>query len=77
MEPILLYHRPADECVEYLLGNPLYADKMDFIPVKHFDAKGDRIFDETISGCQAWEKARMVVVTVRSGITIPAPLHRW
>lgn len=35
-EPIVLYMRESDKCVEYLLSNPLFADHINFVPVKHY-----------------------------------------
>jgi hypothetical protein len=32
----------------------MFADHMHFVPVKHYDANGHRIFCEAISGMQAW-----------------------
>jgi hypothetical protein len=54
-EPIFLYKRDAVECVEYLLNCPLFADHIDLVPVKHYTANGKRVFNEPISGMQAWE----------------------
>jgi hypothetical protein len=54
-EPIVLYMRDAAECVEYLLNNPMFADRMNFVPVKHFTADGKRVFSEPVSATQAWE----------------------
>jgi hypothetical protein len=67
-EPIVLYYRDAEECVEYLLNNPLFADCMDFVPVKHYGEDGHRIFTEPISGQRAWS------VQVLSIITLSLPL---
>jgi hypothetical protein len=53
-EPILFYKRDVGECVEYMLSDPMFADHMHFVPVKHYDANGHRIFCEAISGMQAW-----------------------
>jgi hypothetical protein len=41
--------------VEYLLNNPMFADRMNFVPVKHFTADGKRVFSEPVSATQAWE----------------------
>ena len=32
-EPTFLFYCDSLECVEYLFGNPLFADSMDFHPV--------------------------------------------
>ena len=53
-EPVVLFKRDAVECVQYLLNNPLFADHISFIPVKHFAINGDRVFREPISGFKAW-----------------------
>ena len=54
-EPIILYMRDAEEITEYLFGNPLFAGHMNLVPVKHFDKDGKRIWNEPISGSQAWD----------------------
>lgn len=54
-EPIIMYMRNTEACVEYLLNNPLFSDRMNFVPVKHFTADGKRVFSETVSAFQAWE----------------------
>ena len=33
-EPMFLFYRDALDCVEYLLGNPLFSDCMDFCPIQ-------------------------------------------
>jgi hypothetical protein len=54
-EPIILYYRDSAECVQYLLSNPLFADHMDFTPVRHYAANGKRVVSEAVSAQQAWE----------------------
>lgn len=55
LEPILLYKRNAQECVEYLFNSPLFIDHMNLVPVKHFTADGKQVFREPVSGMQAWK----------------------
>ena len=33
-EPMLLFYCDALDCVEYLFGNPVFANRMDFCPVR-------------------------------------------
>src|ERR1700753_559437 len=54
-EPLVLYYRDAQACVEHILSNPLFADCMNFIPVKHYDSQGNRFNDEPLSAQQAWD----------------------
>jgi hypothetical protein len=54
-DPIILYKRNTAECVGYLLNNPLFADKVNFVPVKYYTSDGKRVFREALSGVQAWE----------------------
>ena len=53
--PIILYKRDALECVEYLFNNPLFANNMNYIPVKHFTADDKRVITEPISARAAWD----------------------
>lgn len=55
VEPIIIYKRDAQECVEYLFNNPLFADKMSYRPVKYFTADNKRVVREPASGLQAWQ----------------------
>jgi hypothetical protein len=56
-EPMLLFYRDALDCVEYLFGNPLFGDKMDFCPVRLYsDAERTiRMYTEWMTGNAAWE----------------------
>jgi hypothetical protein len=55
MEPIILYYRDSVECVRYLLNNPLFANCMNFVPVKHYTSNGKRVVKEAVSAQQAWQ----------------------
>jgi hypothetical protein len=56
-EPTFLFYRDSLDCVEYLLGNPLFADSMDFCPVRLYqDAEQTvRVYTEWLTGNAAWE----------------------
>ena len=56
-EPMFLFYRDALDCVEYLLGNPLFSDCMDFCPTRLYqDAEQTiRIYTEWVTGNTAWE----------------------
>ena len=32
-EPMFLFYRDTLDCVEYLFGNPLFANRIDFCPI--------------------------------------------
>ena len=54
---MFLFYRDSLDCVEYLLGNPLFADCMDFSPVRLYqDAEQTiRVYTEWLTGNTAWE----------------------
>jgi hypothetical protein len=56
-EPMYLFYRDALDCVEYLFGNPLFSNHMDFCPVRLYqDAEQTiRVYSEWMSGNAAWE----------------------
>lgn len=55
LEPLTVFHRDAAECAEYLFNNPIFADHIDLVPVRHFNVKHERVLTDPISGVQAWE----------------------
>lgn len=59
--PIVLYHRDAVECTEYILNNPLFGKHMSFVPVQHFDDDGNRVIKDPISAQQAWETQVFII----------------
>lgn len=56
-EPMYLFYRDALECVEYVFGNPLFANHMDFSPVRLYqDAEHTiRVYSEWMTGDAAWD----------------------
>lgn len=54
---MFLFYRDTLECVEYLLGNPLFSDCMDFCPTRLYqDAEQTiHIYTEWVTGNAAWE----------------------
>ena len=56
-EPMFLFYRDALDCVEYLLGNPLFSDCIDFCPVRLYqDAEHTiRVYMEWVTGNATWE----------------------
>ena len=56
-EPMHFFYRDALDCVEYLFGSPLFADKMDFSPVRLYrDAEQTiRVYSEWMTGDAAWD----------------------
>src|ERR1700748_3621649 len=55
VEPIQLYYRNTEDCVQSLFGNPLFADHMTYTPYRQFDTDGVRIFSEWMTGDNAWK----------------------
>ena len=51
-ELMFLFYRDVLECVEYLLGNPLFSDHIDLCPIRLYrDAeKTIRIYTEWVTG---------------------------
>jgi len=56
-EPTFLFYRDSLDCVEYLLGNPLFMDCMDFCLIRLYqDAEQTiRVYTEWLTGNAAWE----------------------
>ncbi|KAF9791894.1 hypothetical protein BJ322DRAFT_996733, partial [Thelephora terrestris] len=56
-ELMFLSYRDSLDCVEYLLGNPLFADTMDFCPIKFYQdsEKTIRVYTEWLTRNVAWE----------------------
>ena len=54
---MFLFYRDSLDCVEYLLGNPLFADCMDFSPVRLYQDAEQTIcvYTEWLTGNTAWE----------------------
>ncbi|TDL13388.1 hypothetical protein BD410DRAFT_810597, partial [Rickenella mellea] len=57
--PLVFHYRDSLECYEYLFGNPLFRDHMEFVPRKVFttneNGKRIRIYDEIMTGDRVWE----------------------
>jgi hypothetical protein len=56
-EPMHLFYRDTLDCVEYIFGNPLFANHMDFHPVRvyHDMERTIRVYSEWMTGDVAWE----------------------
>ena len=56
-EPMHLFFRDALDCVEYLFGNPLFAEHMDFSPTRLYrdTEQTIRIYSEWLTGNIAWD----------------------
>lgn len=52
-----LYYRDPIECVEFLFGNPLFADHMEYVPEKLYTAadKLKRVYAGWMTSDSAWE----------------------
>lgn len=55
--PTFLFYRDALECVEYLFGNPIFANGIDFCPARlyHDSEQTIRMYTEWMTGNAAWE----------------------
>ena len=55
-DPLTLYYRDGLDCFKFLLGNPLFADYMDFSPRHEYvdEDKSERLFNEIMTGDLAW-----------------------
>ena len=40
-----------------MLENPKFADHFDYAPVQKYDAKGDHVYENFMSGNWAWKQA--------------------
>lgn len=56
-EPMHLFYRDALDCVEYIFGNPLFANHMDFCPVRLYQNMEQtiRVYGEWMTGDVAWK----------------------
>ena len=54
---MFLFYRDSLDCIEYLLGNPLFADCMDFCPVHFYQdvEQTIQIYTEWLTADAAWE----------------------
>lgn len=52
-----VWFRDVDLTVQHLLANPDFADDIDFVPYREFDAKGERRYCDFFSGDWVWEQA--------------------
>lgn len=55
--PIRLFWRDPVECLEALFSNPLFHDKLDFVPRRVYTtaARLTRVYSEWLTGNFAWE----------------------
>ena len=54
-DPLVLYYRDPVECIEFLMKNPLFSGKICYQLHKVFDASGNRVYGEWITGDGAWD----------------------
>lgn len=54
-QPQTLYYRDINEAVDYLFGNPTFAESMDYAPRRIFEASGKRVFHEFYTGDGWWD----------------------
>ena len=59
--PQTVYYRDPHKVVDYIFGNPSFADTMEYVPRQVFEADGKtRLYHEFTTG-DAWEKAQVSV----------------
>ena len=56
-DPLTLYYRDGLECFEFLFGNPLFLDHMEYIPRHEFTTgeSSERLYNEMMTGDRAWD----------------------
>lgn len=55
-DPLTLYYRNGLECFQFLFGNPLFLDHMDYVPRRESTTgeKPERLYNELMTGDRAW-----------------------
>lgn len=53
---MVLYYRDALECFEFLFGNPLFRDYMEYVPRREFTTgeEPERLYSEILTADMAW-----------------------
>lgn len=61
--PMTLYYRDGLECFEFLFGNPLFRDQMDYKPRREYSGtdKSERLYNEIMTGDKAWALQARVI----------------
>ncbi|KAG8971131.1 hypothetical protein FRC05_011500 [Tulasnella sp. 425] len=54
-QPQTLYYHDINEAVDYLFGNPTFAESMDYAPCRIFEASGKRVFHKFYTGDGWWD----------------------
>ena len=55
-DPLTLYYRDGLQCFEFLFGNPLFLDHMEYVPRREFTTGegSERLYNEMMTGDRAW-----------------------
>ena len=72
-DPLVLYYRDALECFEFLFGNPLFRDYMEYVPRREFTtgAESERLYNEIMTADMAWNlQVKALLKQVRKKLTI-------
>ena len=52
-----VWFRDPHQVMKNLLANPAFADQIDFVPLRDYDAAGERQYHNFMSGDWSWEQA--------------------
>ena len=72
-DPLVLYYRNALECFEFLFGNPLFRDYMEYVPHREFTTgvESERLYNEIMTADMAWNlQVKALLKQVRKKLTI-------
>lgn len=73
-DPSILYYRDALECFEFLFGDPLFQDHMEYVPRREFTTgeEPERLYNEIMTADMAWnlQVKRVFFTQVKQELTI-------
>ena len=72
-DPLVLYYRDTLECFEFLFGDPLFQDHMEYVPRCEFTTgeEPERLYNEIMTADMAWNlQVKMLFLRKSSKDTI-------
>ena len=72
-DPLVLFYRDALECFEFLFGNPLFRDYMEYVPRREFTAgeEPERLYNKIMTADMAWNlQVKVLLKQVSKRLTI-------
>ena len=54
-DPLVLYYWDPIACIDFLLKNPLFSERIQFTPCQDFDSSGTRVYGDWITSNGAWD----------------------